>query len=402
MRSVRAGAAAIASLILALLAFAVAQPAATATPEATPPSATQVLGWLNQQRTTNGLPALTLDAARSAGCAAHNSYMALNNSFGHGEDSSKPGYTAAGAEAGQLAVLSTAYWLPPQTGGSSYGDPFERAPFHLAVILNPGLTSVGIDQHSGYLCIARASISSDSPGGLAVYPGNNTRGWAPQESSSELPTTPEAVLGIGTDTGKHLYVWTTGTWSTHPALRVTAATLTDSSGGTVPLRWCDNPSCGWHVAYNSAILIPTTPLKPQTTYTAEVNVSTENGPLSKTWSFTTAGSSGGTATTYSGTACPVKAGLLDASIILARGGTVAVNCNLIGVKSVTLTAIRLDANGRPVHRFPPVHLSADIYGGVSVSYRRLLAGQIKLGRYRLLIVPNVGKAGAAAFRMTSG
>ena len=91
--------------MIALAAFlAIVLPAAASTPM-TPDGALQ---RVNAERTSNGLPAVSLSPEWSNGCKAHNQYLKINGwNDPHSEDPSKPGYSAAGSNAGAHALMAT-------------------------------------------------------------------------------------------------------------------------------------------------------------------------------------------------------------------------------------------------------------------------------------------------------
>jgi uncharacterized protein YkwD len=91
-------------LLAALAALTLAQPAHAV-------SSAQIVQVINAERQANGLPPVREDPALSAGCADYNRYRQMNGSLAnaftlHGEDPSKPGYTAAGNRASHDSLFN--------------------------------------------------------------------------------------------------------------------------------------------------------------------------------------------------------------------------------------------------------------------------------------------------------
>jgi hypothetical protein len=98
------------------------------------------LARVNMLRAMSGLAPVAENTSWSYGCWLHSRYMYYNG-MTHYEDSSKPYYTVAGAEAGSHSnVLSG-------TGGVTAIDWWMMAPFHGVGIIDPRLSAVGFDDY---------------------------------------------------------------------------------------------------------------------------------------------------------------------------------------------------------------------------------------------------------------
>jgi uncharacterized protein YkwD len=265
-----------------------------------PTSSTAGLAIINATRRANGIPPVTLNAQWSAGCLAHDHYLALGSAQGqttpHEERPGKPGYTAAGAAAAASSelVLGSDNW-----GGV---NPWLDAPLHLASLLDPLVRQLGIGNAEGYSCagsqdpnpVATATINR-----FYTYPADGRKDVAPSENTgSEIPN-PTPLLGLTEDTGPFLFVYGDGPWMNSDTqwghaiegLSINQATLSTPDGTAVPLVTVDrsNPALGVDMPLSGVMLVPVHPLASKTTYTASVTLTTtDNVTLSHTWSFTTA------------------------------------------------------------------------------------------------------------------
>ena len=269
-------------LSVLLLAFGATAPLATAGTPA------QDLAWLNAKRATNDIPGdITLNADWSAKCAQHVTYMRATNTVSHPEDPTSANYSDGGNWAGTHSVLaSTVPWTE-----STFI--WETAPLHLAQLLAPQLSQVGIADDNQLACVTtwpgylRAAPANDT---VVTYPGNGSTIYA-SEQSEEWPTTPAQALGLANPTGPHLYVYAWGPSSDAgitpdgQPLAIRSATLRGPHG-PVALRWADpsTPEIGQYLPTASGILIPEHPLEERAPYVATV---TFTDGLTHTWGFTT-------------------------------------------------------------------------------------------------------------------
>lgn len=259
-------------------------------------SGPEIVGYLNAQRSAQGVPAgIVEDAALSDGCAKHNAYDRINGVLSHGEDPSRQGYTPEGDQAGQKSVLyaGSGPW-------TSIHDPLETAPIHLHQLLAPRLDRMGASENQGYGCATTlASRNRPAPPSdvTYTYPGDGAAAWPVAQTASEGPYTPGERVGIpaGTTTGPYLYVMFDGPDLTpFDSATATSATLVGPEG-SLDVAVVDNHTSGLEPYLPTGMeVIPRAPLRPDTTYTASVaaSVSTQGGggptrTFSRTWSFAT-------------------------------------------------------------------------------------------------------------------
>lgn len=253
---------------------------------------TEELAWLNAQRAQWGIPAGVIGLPLwSQACAAHDAYGSRNNTLGHYEQTNLPGYTAAGAWAGEHAILAA------EPGGwGPESNPWNDAPIHLNQMMTPDLLYTGIDDSHGYQCMTTwpGMLRPPSPPGtIYTYPGDGTSGIPPAEFAAESPKVPGEEVGVLGLAGRELFVYELGQ-AFNRAPDVLSASLR-SGHGPVEVRWVDNES-GIGGYLTGAILIPVEPLEAWTEYTATVTLAetaaegedeTTIPQITHSWSFTT-------------------------------------------------------------------------------------------------------------------
>jgi hypothetical protein len=249
----------------------------------------QIVAKLNAERVANGIPGgITLNQQWTTGCEHHVRYEELNGiPWTHEEVAGKPGFTKDGQEAGAGGDQS-------YTQGWEYGNPFENLPLHMATLMAPGLMQLGAYESGRRVCMEIAlgygrQIPDDT---LYTYPGNGRTGmYASQTVHGEWPASPGDVVGLpqGRTTGPTLYVFSVGPWQFQGAFHLTTAKL-ESPSGPVAIRVVDpvaHPRIKPYVSPGTFFLIPVSPLRAHTRYTATVTVAGPDDTLSKTWHFTT-------------------------------------------------------------------------------------------------------------------
>ncbi|HWC87238.1 MAG TPA: hypothetical protein VG388_11915 [Solirubrobacteraceae bacterium] len=242
-------------------------------------SSGQALRYLNAQRAANGIPAgVTNNSAWDTGCADHIAWEEENPTSAnpHQEIPGTPGYTAAGAAAGQSSVLAIGGdWAASSAYPWGEANPWEMSPIHLMQLLSPDLSASGWGDDGRDICmITWAGYDRPPPAvpKLMTYPGAGTSFIYPSEIASEWPFTPGDFVGLrgGMATGPNLFVFGYGTGRG----AITSASLT-GPGGPVEIKTVDDTTTGPAGdlgAYLPAggIIIPVTPLTPGAVYTANV------------------------------------------------------------------------------------------------------------------------------------
>lgn len=262
-------------LLLGLVLIGGAWPAA---PTAAAISAEQGIALLNQQRGANGIPGdLALDPSLTLGCLRHNDYMRITGDLGHGEDPASPHYTPEGNGVGVYGGNSEVLAYGGAYGGGyaqTGRNPWEWAPIHLYLTLDPERTHVGYDEDGAFAC-ARLRGARDwdesEPPRFFSYPGPGTQGIYPAERAAETPYTPQQLVGIpdGAVTGTNILLFSLGA----RGLQADSFALV-GPGGPVPARMVDETTRNevgdglW--ARNGGVLVPEQPLMEHSTYQVSV------------------------------------------------------------------------------------------------------------------------------------
>jgi hypothetical protein len=236
----------------------------------------QAVAGINATRASIGVPALADDPHLNDACTAHLDYLATNGLLGgldassnpHSEDPAKPGYSQLGV-LGAQSVLS----LSDSTTSWGNGGPWENAPFHLAQLLVPQLDQTGWSSAHGAACMNTSHRRSDplSAANKAFsYPADGAHAVPyAQKVCGEWPTSPSAAVGLGdcTLTGPNLIILADGPFVHTPddkwfGFKIDSITLTPLAdpGTEIETRPRTDPTTP------SAVLVPVSPLKPNTAY----------------------------------------------------------------------------------------------------------------------------------------
>ncbi len=321
--------------VLVALAVVVVGLAAAGLPPASrallahPETSAEIVAALNATRVANGLPPVTENKAWDAACHDHDVYMSENHTETHFERPGRPGYTKAGAFAGENADLAPTSWAE--------GDPWSHAPLHLVQLMSPALRQVGAYQYTDprgvtWNCIttwpgyAPGKVLHARAQKMYSYPGPGQRGVPTEMVAYEAPEVPNGWVGLPTSdggleggvTGPFIYLYWAGpaapTTTCYGATVVKVcvddslplvpspvqAELSGPSGAAVPARLVSQAveRRAGHVGDMppaSGILIPAVPLRPHATYMVKVRFSLDLtgldrcpwGPgapqLSRTW-----------------------------------------------------------------------------------------------------------------------
>jgi hypothetical protein len=252
-------------------------------------TAQQAVDALNARRAAQGIPAgVTALDLLSAGCALHNTYMALNGYvLTHAELPAAPGYTPQGARLG--ADFTASEVLARFGRWTATGTPWDVSPGHMYLLMAPGLRQAGYFESYGFQCMRfRYDPDAFTSGAPAFYsvPGNGRADVPLSQVAQSATGVPQTAVGIpaGQPTGPNILLYSTGLGT---GLTATEASLTGPSG-PVEVRVVDEASGGGLYA-GGGVMIPVNPLAPGT-YTARVVWRTPSGMLAvQQFFFTTEG-----------------------------------------------------------------------------------------------------------------
>jgi len=258
------------------------------------PTPAQAFTDLNLWRAQAGEPRVVrFSAAYNTGCALHDHYMNLLGRLAHPETPGRPGYTAAGADAGPNSVLAEPEGLPQAT--------WVDAVYHRMGVLQPRLRVSGFAATEGYVCLRTGGPAVDDSVAartekLTLYP------WPPDGATDEPVTfghaigeTPSPLIDApgASSLGLLLSVDVNGPWADYraPQSQVSSASLVAADGAAVPIAISDSSAPNGGYLSGGFALLPRTALTPGTRYTAHaVGRVTAYGipyPFDLTWHFTT-------------------------------------------------------------------------------------------------------------------
>jgi uncharacterized protein YkwD len=283
----QAGSASNAALTAGLALSGVAQVRLVLAPEQS------ALAQLNFHRARAAVPPVILDPALSVGAALHANYLVVNRTQpqvqglgGHNEDPALPGYTPEGAASGARSNLSRG-----SHGAQEAVDNLIAVPYHRIPMLHPQLDRIGYglaSDTSGSTPFNAHVIDVLSRGGPfssapVRYPAAGETEVTldfPGESPDPLP--PGASPAAG-------YTVTLQFPSSSTSVRGVTASLRDGAGSVVAvyLSTPESPARTDFPQQNTIFMIPTTLLRPSTTYSASVAAVVDGATFTSQWSFTT-------------------------------------------------------------------------------------------------------------------
>jgi uncharacterized protein YkwD len=262
-----------------------------------------IIDFLGAARLSAGLLPVKYSSSINAGCVLHAEYMRLNDDMTHYEDSTKPGYTEAGAAAGLESVLTYQY----SSSMIAAIDLWLEAPYHRFALLQPELVHIGwavsdpLNYNEFYdkyfTCLNSAAGTETVASGYE----KNTTYWEHQNhepipypgvNQINVPTT-----FYGNETPDPLDAFD-GTYPAGYAISLifsdndeiddVAITVTDEAGKTIAgyVRGPDDPTDP-NTLYqgNATLFIAEEPLDYSTTYMVTVTAQRNSKDYEKTWNF---------------------------------------------------------------------------------------------------------------------
>lgn len=266
------------------------------------PERADAFNAFNEIRAAAGLGLLRQNAQLDVAAQGHSSYLDLNIQAGHFQDPSKPGFTgtdwnartlAAGyAQGGYIAeVVSTggADGQGKPISARGHVDELMGTPYHRRAMLQREPSDIGIGrtlQRQGNVVVNFANTATNrqgAPGQLVtVWPADSAVGVLRSGCCESPDPMPELR---GQPWGYPVSIQA----SERCRLSVTSFQLRDASGADVPLKllsYATDPNRVYLGEFFAA-LMPLSPLKASTRYTASFSGQACDLPVVKTWSFTT-------------------------------------------------------------------------------------------------------------------
>lgn len=279
--------------LLRTVTFALA--ASVAAPATVAASGQDVFLALSALRQQHGLPAIREDPELSAACGALMAHRQANGG--------RVGDRSEWPEAAR--VLS--WWLDPGAWGSGGQRPTALYPRSDAGLLNPMTTVVGVADGCLGFKTERPPVPAAEQ--LVVFPGEGSTD-APHDvvAARELREgNLSEFLGGPARTGPYIRVFAWGgrfsrNLFSHLIEADVSGTLVDQREATVPVRAGANGLLAGAAGVGTAVMVPTTPLRPREWYRASMVYTERNTGVraERTWRFRTAGLSPETTVSVSG------------------------------------------------------------------------------------------------------
>lgn len=243
----------------------------------------EAISRANELRSLLGLQPFQPSVSLCAAANSHASFMKANKVFGHAQQEGLAGFTgvkpidrahAFGHQGGLWEDVAMAQESP-----AGFVDQLFNAPYHRIPFMQPGATTVGVGFDSRFACIDFGATTTE---GTVVSPSNGQTGVPCSWDGIESPT----PLRIHEAKGPVGYVVMLSYFSNaNEKLICDEAELT-CGGEKVPI-YLNTPENDDHLT-NTLLVMPTSPLKPNTMYSVTVKAHTASvAKIDKVWSFTT-------------------------------------------------------------------------------------------------------------------
>lgn len=244
---------------------------------------TTAIGRANELRTLLGLQPFSPSASLCASASSHATFMRTNRLFGHAQQEGLLGFTgvkpidraqAFGHQGGLWEDVAMAFETP-----TGFVDQLFNAPYHRIPFMQPGESQIGIGFDKTFACIDFGSSSSE---GTVVSPSNGQTSVPTSWDGIESPT----PLRIHNVKGPVGYVIMLSCFTNANEKLVCDEAALSCGGEKVPF-YLNTPENDDHLT-NTVLIMPTSTLKPNTTYSVSVRAHTASGmKVDKAWSFTT-------------------------------------------------------------------------------------------------------------------
>ncbi|MBF0281974.1 MAG: HYR domain-containing protein [Zetaproteobacteria bacterium] len=256
--------------------------------------------YINSYRQGVGLPSLTDDPLLALTALNHSTYLQTNINDpsvqglgGHSETATLPDFTGITAT-DRYAVVAGAAPTAWSVGEVFYGgsdivkavDSYINSVYHQIPLLDSNTTMVGTGRITNGWAVSNTGTTQPTTAhALYLYPANGQTGVTPIFYNTELPD-PLLNSGIASPTGPVISMNAPGHTLLVSAATI-AETITSTAGPTLHIvDQASDPNA--RLSAEHIFFFPQIPLKPQTSYTIQVNYSLDGGATQLyTSSFTT-------------------------------------------------------------------------------------------------------------------
>lgn len=247
------------------------------------PSQSEAMNRANELRAMLGLPPFSPSPSLCAAANAHASFMKTNRVFGHAQQEGLAGFIGArpldraqafGHQGGLWEDVAMAMESP-----AGFVDQLFHAPYHRIPFLQPGTAPIGVGLDSRFACI---NFGASNAEGTVVSPADGQTGVPCSWDGVETPS----PLRVHNAKGPVGYVAMLSHFTLANERLVCEQASLKCNGESVPF-YLNTPDNDGHLT-NTVLIMPVSPLKPNTAYTVSVKARTASGArIERTWTFTT-------------------------------------------------------------------------------------------------------------------
>jgi uncharacterized protein YkwD len=256
----------------------------------------RVVAVVNAAREKVGLPAVTLDAARCAGCREHAEYLLKNGETtvarAAGAHEQAPGLPGASETGLQAARSSSVVEAEPLDAIAAWLE----APAHRGLLLDPELKSIalGLARAAGKRCITVFDALRGLPAGRVPGPGDAPAILYPSHRQASLPLAfpgnevPDPLPMTKDKLGGYPI---TVTFPPGASVRAAKGWLEDETGVAVPV-WFSSPEAPANKDHprmqgSTVCFIARKPLQAGTRYLVRVEATVAGAGWARSWTFIT-------------------------------------------------------------------------------------------------------------------
>lgn len=247
------------------------------------PSQSAAMNRANELRAQLGLQPFSPCPSLCAAANAHANFMKTNRVFGHSQQEGLAGFIgvkpidraqAFGHQGGLWEDVAMAMESP-----AGFVDQLFHAPYHRIPFMQPGTAPIGVGFDSRFACIDFGASTAE---GTVVSPANGQAGVPCSWDGVETPS----PLRIHNAKGPVGYVAMLSHFTLANERLICEQASLKCGNESVPF-YLNTPDNDAHLT-NTVLIMPVSPLKPNTVYSVSVKARTASGSrIERSWSFTT-------------------------------------------------------------------------------------------------------------------